>query len=85
MLDSLRSSFSEGGRIELEQRISSDSPLAVHCLYGGRNREHRRDFCAQVCQLGRPSGGGSTRLSLPDRSVLVRIALCRQVGERATY
>ena len=31
-----------GGPIELEQMGSADPPLAVHCLYGGRHRQHRR-------------------------------------------
>jgi len=30
------------GHIALEQMGSADPPLAVHCLYGGRHRQHRR-------------------------------------------
>jgi len=35
-------SSSRGGHIELEQTGSADPPLAVHCLYGCRHRQHRR-------------------------------------------
>ena len=67
--------------LELEQMVSADSPLAVRCVYGGRHRQRRRHSYTQVYQLDGPHGGGATRISLFDRFVLVRAAVCRQMAQ----
>src|SRR5438445_8438120 len=61
---------------------SADPPLAVHGLYGGRHRQHRRRSTEQVHELG---GGVPARLAPLHRSVLVRAAVCHQVAQRATH
>jgi hypothetical protein len=74
-----------GGPLELEQMVSADPPLAVHCLYGGRHRQHRGRGYRQVCRLGGLLGAAPARLAPVHRSVLVRAAVCHQVAQRATY
>src|ERR1700676_5544529 len=74
-----------GGPIELEQVGSADPPLAVHCLYGGRHRQHRRGGTEEVYRLGGPLGAAPARLAPVHRSVLVRAAVCRQAAQRATH
>src|SRR6516162_5653685 len=73
-----------GGPIELEQMGSADPPLAVHCLYGGRDRQHRRRGTEEVYRLGGPLGAAPARLAAAHRLVLVRAAVCHQVAQRAT-
>src|SRR6266705_4536321 len=63
---------------------SADPPLAVHCRYGGRHRQQRRRGTEEVYLLGGPLGGAPARLATVHRSVLVRAAVCHQVGQRAT-
>src|ERR1700736_4122518 len=75
---------SRGGPIELEQMGSADPPLAVHCLYGGRDRQLRRRGKGEVYRLGGPHGGAPARLAPVHRSVLVRAAVCRELAQRAT-
>src|SRR5262245_8679847 len=64
---------------------SASSPLAVHCLYGGRHRQHRRLGTEGTCRLGRRLGAASARLAPAHRSVLVRAALCHQLAQRTTH
>src|SRR5437867_4530550 len=74
-----------GGPIELEQFGSADPPLAGHCLYGGRHRQHRRLGTEEAGRLGGPHGAAPARLAPAHWSVLVRAAVCHQVGQRATH
>src|SRR5947208_9325264 len=64
---------------------SADPPLAVHCLYGGGHRQPRRRGTEEVYLLGGPLGAAPARLAPVHRSVLVRAAVCHQVGQRATH
>jgi len=86
MLQCVRTIFTEGRcPIELEQMGSADPPLAVHGIYGSRHRQHCGRGYTEVCQLGGPPGGGTTRPTLFLRPVLVCAAVCHQVAQRATH
>ena len=74
-----------GGPNALEQVGSADPPLAVHCFYGGRHRQHRRRGTEEVYRLGGPLRAAPARLANVHRSVLVRATVCHQVGQRATH
>ena len=72
-----------GGIIELEDVGSADPPLAVHRVYGGRHRQHRRLGAGATSRLGGSFGAAPARLAPAHRSVLVRAAVCREVAQRA--
>src|SRR5260370_41477745 len=69
----------------MEQMDSADPPLAVHGFYGGRHRQHRRNSTEEVHELGGPVGSHPARLAVFHRSVPVRAAVRREVGQRATH
>jgi len=76
--------YFRGDRIELEQMDSTDTPLAVYCLHGGRHRQRRRGSPEQVYEQAGPLGGIRARLAIFHRPVLVRSAICREVAQRTT-
>src|SRR6201996_2360695 len=64
---------------------SADSPLAVHCLYSGRDHQRGRSGNEEVYGRVGTHGGVRARLAFFERDVLVRAAVCRQVAQGATH
>src|SRR5580693_4792278 len=64
---------------------SADPPLAVHGLYGSRDREHHCHCTEEVHRLGGPLGGDPASVAVCHGSVLVRTAVCQQVAQRAKH
>ena len=62
---------------------SADPPLAVHGLYAGRYRQHRRHSTEEVHELDGPFGGDPARVAVFHRSLLVRAAVCGQMAQQA--
>src|SRR4029078_13338863 len=72
----------EGGRSEVERMGSADPPLVVHCLYADRHCQLRRPGTGRwgASALGHLLAAAAARLAPVQRSVFVRVAICRQVA-----
>jgi hypothetical protein len=60
---------------------STDTPLAVDCLHGGRDRQRRRRSPKQVHKQAGPLGGVRARLAICHRAIPVRAAIRREVAQ----
>lgn len=68
----------------MEQVGSANPPLVVHRLYGGCHGQHRRPGIGRTSRLGGLLAATPARLALAHRSVLIRVAACRSLAQRAT-
>src|SRR5579859_3739831 len=71
-----------GGQIEVEQ-MDSEHPLVVHGLYRGCYRQHYRRGAEEIHERARAIGSGPARVSVLNRFVFVRAAICCQMAQRA--
>ncbi len=67
--------------IKYEHMGSAGPPLAVHCLYAGRHRQFHRSGTRRTTALDCLLAAAPTLLAPVQRSLHVRVALCRQVAQ----